>query len=346
MLPSISLVCGIVQTAVTIVQTVKCNKQQCTVLANRMSALGDTLKLLSDWPSTAPRAAIENLHGLATKINAYLSKLTKRTIIEEFLLFPETATKLGEYSARLTNVITDLNLATAIKDANYRDADRAARKEDQKRMDEQLQKLLTNQHVILDAVKAGNRRILEALDALEKKKAGGTGGEGDEVETKFAKAAIDILSRSCSKMDLEILKLSNSAWSITTFDLEFGDLIAEGGFGLVYEGTLHGHTPVAIKQLRDALHDTRDLKSFVHEVSVWHLLRFPYILPLLGASIKSSPPLMVSPLMRNGNVSQCKFSAVALSHSLREIKASPMNDSDPSSADVTNHPDAALSLLY
>ncbi|KAI9202495.1 kinase-like domain-containing protein [Polychytrium aggregatum] len=76
--------------------------------------------------------------------------------------------------------------------------------------------------------------------------------------------------------------------------------IAGGGFGLVYRATYYG-SDVAIKQLLCSYEEAA-IAEFRREISVWHRLNHPNILPLLGACDTVEKPFMVSPFMKNGTL--------------------------------------------
>ncbi|KAJ3339885.1 hypothetical protein HDU93_007659 [Gonapodya sp. JEL0774] len=90
-------------------------------------------------------------------------------------------------------------------------------------------------------------------------------------------------------------------WAVKESDVSIGRVVSQGGFGEVLEGTWLGHTKVAVKRLlakpgRDIMID------FEREVSNWHSLRHPNVLPFFGACVEATLPFMISPFMENGNV--------------------------------------------
>lgn len=58
-------------------------------------------------------------------------------------------------------------------------------------------------------------------------------------------------------------------WDIPYDELDRGEVIGRGRFGIVYSGNWHGH--VAIKELRmDCVNDEKTLEAFKAEVSIWN----------------------------------------------------------------------------
>ncbi|KAJ3333640.1 hypothetical protein HDU93_008436, partial [Gonapodya sp. JEL0774] len=93
-------------------------------------------------------------------------------------------------------------------------------------------------------------------------------------------------------------------WEIREHDVVLEHKVAQGGYGEVFIGTWQS-VPVAVKKLLShAL--TADLKKvqqardFMDEVSIWHKLRHPNVILLLGACVESPSPFMVSQFMENG----------------------------------------------
>ncbi|KAI9143046.1 kinase-like domain-containing protein [Paraphysoderma sedebokerense] len=93
-------------------------------------------------------------------------------------------------------------------------------------------------------------------------------------------------------------------WTITSWEIEIGEPIAQGGYGEVCIGTWMGHTKVAVKRLLSRLDTEKSTKEFIKEVEIWHRLKHPYILQLFGACSTADKPFMVCPFMSNGHMLQ------------------------------------------
>ncbi|RKO88191.1 kinase-like domain-containing protein [Blyttiomyces helicus] len=93
-------------------------------------------------------------------------------------------------------------------------------------------------------------------------------------------------------------------WTITSWEVTDGEVIARGGFGEVARGKWLGHTEVAIKRLFVRLDTARLREDFLREVRVWYPLRHPNVLPLLGACATAERPFMISPFMSRGHALQ------------------------------------------
>ncbi|XP_050722280.1 kinase suppressor of Ras 2-like isoform X2 [Eriocheir sinensis] len=80
---------------------------------------------------------------------------------------------------------------------------------------------------------------------------------------------------------------SVSQWDIPYDELDRGEIIGRGRFGIVYSGNWHGH--VAIKELRmDYVNDEKTLEAFKAEVSTFRKTRHENLVLFMGACMK--PP--------------------------------------------------------
>lgn len=77
--------------------------------------------------------------------------------------------------------------------------------------------------------------------------------------------------------------------------------LGEGGFGIVYVGTLRGTVEVAVKTFRGEM-DDKTRAAFVREVQTWEGLVQRNVLPLMGFCVE--PPMMITDLVKEGNLRQ------------------------------------------
>ncbi|CAI5972126.1 unnamed protein product [Closterium sp. NIES-65] len=98
----------------------------------------------------------------------------------------------------------------------------------------------------------------------------------------------------------------STAWAIDFSEVELGELIATGSFGVVHSGTYRG-SRVAIKFLlfpeassEDELN--RAKRGFRQEVSVWHKLNHPNVVQFLGAYINPPKWAIVTEFLDGGTV--------------------------------------------
>ncbi|GLU13368.1 hypothetical protein SLE2022_300060 [Rubroshorea leprosula] len=109
-----------------------------------------------------------------------------------------------------------------------------------------------------------------------------------------------------SSMDDVIIKPISK--QIETFTLEYIEtvtqkyktVIGEGGFGLVYQGTLLGGEDVAVKVLSAT--STQGTREFDNELNLLSAIRHENLVPLLGYCRENDQQILVYPFMSNGSL--------------------------------------------
>ncbi|KAJ3341470.1 hypothetical protein HDU93_004871 [Gonapodya sp. JEL0774] len=96
-------------------------------------------------------------------------------------------------------------------------------------------------------------------------------------------------------------------WHIHHTDVEVGEKLGQGSFGIVYKCEWSGITVAGKYLLLDTSPSEQPRESykvaFDREVTAWHTAGYhPNIVPLIGASWESSHPLFLSKFMKNGDV--------------------------------------------
>ncbi|KAJ3030010.1 hypothetical protein HDV00_009123 [Rhizophlyctis rosea] len=243
-------------------EAVPTNRKQCVRLSNRVDDLCKTLK---DVPSL-PYGQLKAVKSLLETILGYVRELQGKSFLEQFLRHGDVTTRLQGFNSELTSLATDLNVALAIDER----LDRAARDAD---------------------AAAFHSTLMEALAKMIQQ-----GTSGHKSSAQFATRAYRTLLSQSGESPSRV-----EDWIITEYEIEKGELIAQGGFGKVYRGMMDGHTEVAIKELMDG---DIDRAKWVSEVEIWCSLRHPFILPLLGAGKSANLPFMVCKYMANGTLRQ------------------------------------------
>jgi len=90
-------------------------------------------------------------------------------------------------------------------------------------------------------------------------------------------------------------------WEISHTEIEKGEEIGSGAFGVVYKGTWRENT-VAIKEMRKGDLSDEELEQFKLEAAMMRIRASPYVITFYG--ICSSPLAIVTEYMENGSVEQ------------------------------------------
>lgn len=110
------------------------------------------------------------------------------------------------------------------------------------------------------------------------------------------------------------------SFTIPAKELTLGEKIGQGGFGVVYKGTLHGHIPVAVKQLHTQL-GPKQQQDFRQEAEAMAKFRSPQVVQFYGVCIEKVPYMLVMEYMPNGSLFSVLQSSQVLDWSLRQRMA-------------------------
>ena len=116
-------------------------------------------------------------------------------------------------------------------------------------------------------------------------------------------ANIDNIVYVCEylKKKAEGLSIESKNWQIASWDIEIWEKLSVGPFSKIYKGFWLGND-VAVKEMSYQINRVRIRKEFYKDVKMWFNLSHPNVLSLYGANILGDYPLVVIPLMKNGNL--------------------------------------------
>ncbi|KAJ3335645.1 hypothetical protein HDU93_004790, partial [Gonapodya sp. JEL0774] len=285
----------------TVAKDFKDNKELVVRLASRCSLL---VKAIADRMLAENRSLREPLRGHAIKFTEFLEEVahfleTVKGKPKWYRVLNSSGTRkeLEEYDNRLHTMVDDFQLAAVLnidKWATENDADRNAA---ENTAQEALEQLLKNDTTVLAKLELTHAQGGQMMEILRTIQATLNIGSLTPTERDLLTKARKSISR-VSKLDLD----EDHWYIVESAIVREPSPFASGGFGEVYRGTWGGTRKVAVKCLV-VKHPDEKLKALLRsEVERWSRLRHPNILQLFGANLQATPPFMVSPYMRNGNL--------------------------------------------
>ncbi|TPX61153.1 hypothetical protein PhCBS80983_g01266 [Powellomyces hirtus] len=270
----------------SVVVAIKLKETQCRTLCERAERAVTSLQHLAARtaggklePGAHQQALV--FAALLDKILHFMQRLNAKSFLHRFVTLHVLDAELDDLRAQLDYLVADLQLAIGMDARGLREQDARDRGMDKKALEDQLLALAADQQRILVALGVRPSEYTEAMEAVKKTMLSPPPSSStSDSEQKFAKAAYTALVRASGS---ETPTITVKEWTITSYEVEIGDVFARGGFGEVCMGTWRGLTTVAVKRLPGGLESKRKKKLFVKEVEVWFRLRHPNVMLLLGA---------------------------------------------------------------
>ncbi|XP_078485918.1 tyrosine-protein kinase STYK1-like [Ciona intestinalis] len=121
--------------------------------------------------------------------------------------------------------------------------------------------------------------------------------------------------RTMRQLENEALPTFDQKWELDRELLSIGDILGRGNFGLVHKATYNmgnnsNGTEVAVKMLQETAGTSENLTEFLSEINfMLNIGRHPNILSIIGCCTTSTPVLMVTELLKYGDLLQFLLSA-------------------------------------
>ncbi|KAG8904779.1 hypothetical protein FRB99_001211 [Tulasnella sp. 403] len=271
---------------------VETNREKLADLIERCKrVIGAINEVVENNPPPDLERCIKQLLRHLKFIQQLVSNLKQLSFMKALLRRDDIARQIEIAHKRLSDCLSIFHVQTAVGLRDYMGGMEAARVEDQKQLQRQLEVLQRNDFEVMKKFEALNNRV-EAMMAMQKDLVKAV---DHSVERDILKVVLASFQRSTRKK----LPTNPPSWTITSFDVEIDTeaRLGSGGFGTVKKGRWNGLV-VAVKLMTRET----DLKLLLKEIEVWNKLRHDHVLPFYGASITAVPPFIVSRFMANGNI--------------------------------------------
>ncbi|KAJ3006870.1 UNVERIFIED_CONTAM: hypothetical protein HDU68_003835, partial [Siphonaria sp. JEL0065] len=252
------------------------------------------------------QSSVSQLLGLAKNVEAFVTKLGGAKFMYNYINKDTATARISIFNQELSSIGQQLSFAIDIDNKSWAAEDREDRKLDLQELDHTLQHLVDNDYKILNALELKHVEYFEAMEALQKNLSDHVDKALERnLDRIFMERALTCLRRAS---EVSLPPGTNSAkpttppqWVLTSWEIDIGETVAQGGFAEVLKATWLNHTTVAVKRLHMRLETSRMREDFLREVKTWFPLRHPHILPLLGACATAERPFMVMPFMPRGH---------------------------------------------
>lgn len=277
------------KTIYDIVETVQANKAQCKRLAERVKLVEDSLRGLSDYPSSTQFAS--TLNKLNTHLEAiahFVGKFSQKSTFKQTYKYSTYQARFVELNAELGELIPMLNLGLTTHQVVNQIHDEADQASDQAQWDQ----LLAQQAEI----QAGQDRLLQQGQKVGEQVEGVVGylQQRDASFEQHIQAGFEKNQQEQAKMWAFLQQLQDRqpqgaaaeepstqpTNTIQLSDLILSDLLSEGQGGKVHQGEWLGES-VAVKTLSG--HYTQQAQeALVRDMKVLQHLRHPRIVSFYG----------------------------------------------------------------
>ncbi|KAF8811047.1 kinase-like protein [Phlegmacium glaucopus] len=277
------------------IEQVRACQEQLRVLATCTATLLETLDRqyrtgkLTEGPTSNH---LQDLYRLLEELESFVQQRSSFSFIRLLFAKDQSLVMIDSYQSRIATMIKAFEISALVGIRHWQDENELARKADQRSLRLHLKQLAENQLLLREALNLEKNNPMAMMATfrrrIDEKK-------GEEEELNFFSQSFRYLSTASGR------QVDIKPWTISPFDVEFGEVIGVGGFGVVYRATWN-QTEVACKVMKNSVNIVPRPPAVLREVETWSKLRHPHILQFLGANILDDEPFIVMPLIANGNV--------------------------------------------
>ncbi|KAF9530207.1 kinase-like domain-containing protein [Crepidotus variabilis] len=288
--PALQLACEIW----VLIEDIRIGKEQLEVLATCSTQLLSSLHpqyRSGKFKESNTRGALQELHILLSEILDFIHKQRQISFFKLIIVKDERKASIDSFYKRITASVNAFQIVSLVNILQWQANHDQAREDDRQALNETLRRLEANT-VKLDEVLLGEQKSPRAVMATLQKMIEKENDNPREVEF-FKKSLTYLRTTSGQVVDMQ-------PWTVTSVEVEFGELIGIGGFGKVFRGKWN-RMDVALKVMKNKEDLSPHATTIKREVEAWSSVKHPHILQFLGANILDNDPFIVMPFIKNGN---------------------------------------------
>ncbi|KAJ7089048.1 kinase-like domain-containing protein [Mycena crocata] len=287
--PGLSFAFALFTFIVTTVNEVQTSKTQLEVLATAIGQLLATLnaEFRAERLSTASCSRpLKDLKILLEDVHRFVEKEQGRGFVQALWNKDACLTTIEGFYRRIEITVSAFQITALLNVKSMLQNDQKAKGKDTDDLNTRLTALQHSHRDLRRTLDINQSNMIALMVSIQRKL--DAQETSKSLENKFLHHTLQYLASMSGR------QVTVGDWMISSFEVEFTDLIGEGGFGKVYKGTWN-RTEVAVTVVRGSTGATPDISILRKEIDIWLTLRHPNILQFLGANTLDEKPFIVMP---------------------------------------------------
>ncbi|KAJ7268960.1 kinase-like domain-containing protein [Mycena rebaudengoi] len=285
---SLGIAYTILKWIVSAVQAHNASKEQLGVLVASTEQLLSTLNAEFSKSRLVPEKCakpLEDLETLLRDIHRFVEKEKESGFLKMLFQKDTRVFKIEAFHKRIGGCINAFQISSLLNIQTILVENEKAQARDAADLHTYLSSLENDNMKLLRTLEINQNNTIAMMVSLQKQL---KNQSIDRAEQQFYTHTLEYLtSRSGKAVKVE-------DWMIASYEVEYGEEIGAGGFGMVYRGTWN-RTEVAIKVLRNEAGIKPSPVSVRNEIEIWSTLRHPNVVQFFGANTLDDKPFIVMP---------------------------------------------------
>ncbi|KAK0440008.1 kinase-like domain-containing protein [Desarmillaria tabescens] len=256
----------LIWTTITALDTLK---QQLEALASTTATLLSVLDRELKTRKVVPEEIsihLRETEDVLKHVLTFVNKVKEQGFLQNLYHKDDYLVQIDVFHKRILSLMHAFQISSFVNVQEMLAQFKKSRKKDRAVLLSRLRKLEKNQMLLMKMIGANQENIIAMISSLQQQ----TNNRAcSNVEQRFFTKTLHHLSTISQK------PVKTEPWTITSYDVELGKLVDEGGFAKVYKGIWH-RKKVAIKVFKTDVSPSPE--SIRKEIEIWASLRHPNIL--------------------------------------------------------------------